>query len=470
MSFAASVRQALPVVLPFMALLVGLTWYVQGNGFFWDSILLASKYGQWYYHTRFSTLFVPADLAGYPPLFGMYLAAGWHLFGKTLPVSHFLMLPFLLGLVWQVYLLARHFLPPSGVWVGLLLVFLDPTVLAQAAQVAPDIVLLFLYLLCLNALLQHRPFLSSIGLVLMAVHTPRSQLLLGAVFLTYLLLSWLEEGSLTFSKIRRKLLPFLPAALVLLAWLGLHYQHFGWVGFSRSSAWGSYAAWASPVEILRNLVLICWRLLDFGRVSLWLTAGVLLWTSRKNLTLSTRQLLILLLVPLAVLSLVLVWFTNPIGHRYWLVVYVALGLLVAHLVQQISRPRRLLVVLVLVGSLASGHFWVYPEKIAKGWDASLAHLPYFKLRHQMLSYLDQQKIPWQEVGSDFPNLASPAETDLTADHRRFPAKDLKTQRYIFYSNVFNGFTDQELTALQQEWVVVQELKEGLVYVRLYGKK
>ncbi|WP_205501242.1 hypothetical protein [Rufibacter psychrotolerans] len=467
----ASIRQALPVVAPFMVLLAVLTWYVRDNGFFWDSILLASKYGQWYYQTRFSTLFVPEALAGYPPLFGMYLAAGWLLLGKTVPVSHFLMLPFLVGIVWQVYLLAKRYLPSNWVVLGMLLVFLDPTLLAQSAQVAPDLVLLFLYLLCLNALLQQRPVLLSVALVFMALHTPRSQILLVAVFCTQALLVWRSPHRFSWPQIGKMVGPYLPAGLVLLGWLLLHYQHFGWVGYSRSSDWGAYAGLVSPTGFLRNLGLIAWRLLDYGRVALWLTAGWLVWQGRRGLSPATRELLLLLLVPLLTLGAVLVWFANPIGHRYWLVVYVLLGLLTAHLLLHVgSQPLRLTVYAFLLTSLVSGHFWLYPQKVAKGWDATLAHLPYFSLRHQMMDYLDHRQIPWQQVGSDFPNLAAPADTDLTQDRRQFAPKDLAAQSYIFYSNVFNGFTDQELEALEKDWVVLHELKQGQVVIRLYQKK
>ncbi|AKQ47086.1 hypothetical protein TH63_17885 [Rufibacter radiotolerans] len=465
-------RTALPVVAPFVALLLGLTWYVQRNGFFWDSILLASKYGQWYYQTSFSTLFVPQEMAGYPPLFGMYLAAGWHLFGKTLPVSHFLMLPFLLGIVWQVYLLAKRYLSGTWVFLGILIVFLDPTLLAQSAQVAPDILLLFLYLTCLNAILHHRPWLLGIALALMALHTPRSQILIIAVFLTQLLWHVREYRQLSKPMLGKMLLRYLPAGLLLLGWLGLHYRHFGWIGFSRSSDWGTYSTLVTTPQFFRNLGLIAWRLLDFGRVALWLTGGVLLGLSARSLPKATKELLLLLTVPLITLSAVLVWFTNPIGHRYWLVEFVLLGLLTAHLLQVTVKRKeaRAGIYALLLVSLVSGHFWLYPQRVAKGWDATLAHLPYFELRQQMLTYLDQQQIPREEVGSDFPNLAAPSDTDLNKDHRTFPAKNLAAQSYILYSNVFNGFTNEELEDLQEKWVVLHEVRAGQVYMRLYQKK
>ncbi|WP_157600605.1 hypothetical protein [Rufibacter sp. DG15C] len=467
-----TLREALPVVLPFWVLALLLTWWLRHNGFFWDSILLGSTYGQWYYTTNFSTVFVPQEIAGYPPLFGMYLAAGWKLFGKTLPVSHFLMLPLLLGTVWQVYLLAKRYLPKSWLLVGLLLVFLDPTLLAQSSQMAPDSVLVFLYLLALNSLLKKNNVLLAIALVFLVLLSPRGQIMAVSLFLTNLVIHRLYQGSFTADYLVRLLKRYLPAGLMLGGWLALHYQEFGWIGFNRSSDWGAYAAVVDPMGFARNIGLIIWRLLDFGRVLLWLTVFVLLWQGRKHLSKEVKELILLLLVPLLTVSMVLVWFTNPIAHRYWLVVYVFLGLLTARLLLEVqSKPVRFSVVGLLVASLLSGHFWVYPQRVAKGWDATLAHLPYYELKKEMLTYLDQQRIPWQQVGTDFPNLASLASTDLTNDTRTLANKDLTRQSYILYSNVFNDFTDQELEALaSDDWTVVKEVRQGQVYMQLFKRK
>jgi len=96
--------------LPFFLLFTIITIVVKDNGFFWDALLQASKYAQFYYENNFGQLLVSADLdAGHPPLFGIYLAGIWKIFGQSLVVSHFAMLPFLLGIVWQVYRLIDYF-------------------------------------------------------------------------------------------------------------------------------------------------------------------------------------------------------------------------------------------------------------------------------------------------------------------------------------------------------------------------
>ena len=130
--------------------------------------------------------------------------------------------------------------------------------------------------------------------------------------------------------------------------------------------------------------------------------------------------------------------------------------------------RRILYGFMLAG-LVTGHFWVYPDGVAKGWDASLAHLPYFNLRHEAIQYLNDRKIPLEKVGSDYPNLSPLSQTDLLPDNRSFKPKDLQTDEFVLYSNVFNGFTDEEIKELKTRWQPVESWKRGQVYLVLYRR-
>jgi hypothetical protein len=124
----------------------------------------------------------------------------------------------------------------------------------------------------------------------------------------------------------------------------------------------------------------------------------------------------------------------------------------------------------MLAGLLTGHFWIYPDSVAKGWDATLAHVPYFELRRDATAFLDEKNIPLETVGSDYPNLAPFSVTDLNNDPRSFKPKDLQTDRYVLYSNIFNGFSDEELANLQTHWQVVKSWKKGQVKMIVYGRK
>jgi hypothetical protein len=130
-------------------------------------------------------------------------------------------------------------------------------------------------------------------------------------------------------------------------------------------------------------------------------------------------------------------------------------------------------ILIIIGlTLLSGNFWVYPDRISKGWDAMLAYLPYQQLRKEMIVFIDRQNIGYRDVGTDFPNNIPFKYIDLNGDTRSFGSIEsgMDSFRYIFYSNVFNGFSDAELKALLTDWKVIKTTHKGQVKVILYEKR
>ena len=72
-------------------------------------------------------------------------------------------------------------------------------------------------------------------------------------------------------------LVFLPSVVIAATWLWLHYQHTGWIGFHSDSPWASSFQQVSLAQMLKNAILFIWRLLDFGRITVWLLALFLLF-------------------------------------------------------------------------------------------------------------------------------------------------------------------------------------------------
>ncbi|HLU84511.1 MAG TPA: hypothetical protein VKZ45_03495, partial [Vicingaceae bacterium] len=146
------------ILLPFFLFFILLTIYVSNHFFYWDTIKLVAAPAHFFYGNNFSTLITPEDIdAGHFPLLAMYIAKVWQLFGKSLVVAHFAMLPFLLGIVYQVYVLAKYFLGATTwmIW-AMVLVLADPTFLSQATMVSPDIVLVFCFFMAVNAILNNK--------------------------------------------------------------------------------------------------------------------------------------------------------------------------------------------------------------------------------------------------------------------------------------------------------------------------
>ena len=122
---------------------------------------------------------------------------------------------------------------------------------------------------------------------------------------------------------------------------------------------------------------------------------------------------------------------------------------------------------MLTGML-SGNFWIYPDNIAKGWDGTLAYLPYFPLRGKMMNYMEKEGIAITETGTLFPNLSRLRYIDLNESEDAFAELDLKTNHFVFYSNIYNDFPVEQLSELKNHWRMLKEYKFMGVKIILYA--
>ena len=89
--------------------------------------------------------------------------------------------------------------------------------------------------------------------------------------------------------------------------------------------------------------------------------------------------------------------------------------------------------------------------MATGWDSTLAHLPYYSLRKEMLDLIAENHLDIATIGTAFPNYNALETVDLNNDNRYFAKKDFSQNKYIFYSNIMNDFSAEELQTLQNTW-------------------
>jgi hypothetical protein len=159
------------------------------------------------------------------------------------------------------------------------------------------------------------------------------------------------------------------------------------------------------------------------------------------------------------------------GDRYIIVLFIVFTVLISYLLfEKTSKKKaKYIIFSILLAGLLSGNFWVYPDHIAKGWDAILAHVPYYFLRPKMLQYIDDQKIPIENIGIEEPNDVNLKYIDLSDDNRKFPRKNFQKHKYILYSNIYNMFTDDELKELKGNWIILKEYKLVQVRMTLYKK-
>jgi hypothetical protein len=268
------------------------------------------------------------------------------------------------------------------------------------------------------------------------------------------------------------LLPFAFATAALLAWFGYHAAQTGWWLANPDAAWAANQRWPGVDGMLRNAGLIGWRLLDFGRVVLWVPALLHLlnqWRRSKGLSAPEQPLIALWAVPLALFSLAFLPFANPIAHRYLLLVFVLALPWFAYRIRQLDPTRQRFAAIALVAMLGFGHRWIYPDKVAQGWDASLAHLPYFSLLSQAWSEIPDPSLVYTEFPLYKPMTAvRPGSKQIRRSFRKAEGNWLQHD-YVLYSNIINDIPDATYDEITGTWPLQREWEQGKVFIRLYRK-
>lgn len=383
------------------------------------------------------------------------------------------MLPFLLGIVILAERLVARLVPPDRVAAALLFLLIEPTFLAQSALVSPDIVLVFFYLASAVAILTGRRRWLAVSLCGLGLISLRGMISVVAVFISDLVMERGRTGDSFARTVARVAPAYVPAGLLVVAWLASHAMATGWVGHHASSPWAGSFQLVGPARVFGNLVLVAWRLIDLGRLFLWIAAAGLVFLHYKEgrpLSRGARTALALFLPPLLLLTATVVTRAELTAPRYLLICYLSFSLFVFCLLDVVTSPRtRGILAAALVAGLATGHLWKYPEQIAVGWDSTLGHLPYYGQREKMIRYIKAKGISVESVGSDFPNLASPRITDLGEETWSFHPKDLRSDEYVLYASVFNGFSREELSELETRWFVEKEYRCFASRMTLYRR-
>lgn len=473
-------------LLPFLLCPVALIWSVQHDPFFWDTVQLASKHAHHFYENHLQWLPLPAVIdSGHPPCFGYYLACIWTVFGKNLPASHWAMLPFLLLNVCLLYRLGRRLGGDRLAFWLIPLVFLDPVMAGQNVMISPDVVLVSGFLLAVEGILGRSKFFISIGVLILCMISMRGMMTAGALFV------WQMAGVRNPGLyVRRNLLAAAQSALVFIpgfafaAWfLWWHRNTAGWVGHHPDSPWAPAFEQAGGMDFVKNCAVLGWRWLDFGRVFEWIGAGILMWKYplRKKGVRTDFRVLILLVLLILFLSPTALLFKNISAHRYFLPAFIAFHLFVFQwfaTAQPSFRagfetkkpPLFSYAPVVLIVLIALGNLWVYPTGTSMGWDATLAHLPYHRLRVQAVDFLEKNNIDFSTVGSDFPNLNTGENLLLNGDTRQFAEKDFSRNRYFLASNIFNDISETDDETLRQNWTLIKKWQHAGVDVTLYARR
>lgn len=448
------------------------------NGYFWDNIQQTSIEAHWFYLNNFSTLLMPSMDSGaeivatgyHPPLMGIMTAILWKVFGYSLWVSHIFIFMWAILLIVNVWKIVQILVPEKYQYWVFSIVLLEPTVLSQFAIASPDFILFTSFIICLRGLIEKKTWILGIGFFFLCCVNMRGVFAGAILILINYYSHYLENRKdLSIRSVSSVIMPYLPTLIVLAAYFTYYLIARGWF-FSQSPENGHYSTPKSLLRVITHLAEFGLRSIENGRILIWGFAAFLgVITYKSKFTLSNHSKIIAAnFILLLSLYLLFVLITQmPFAARYFLPQFFLLSILTAKGLIKYFEPRKVrFIFLLIIFFELTGNFWIYPDKIAKSWDCTLAHLPFYELRDQCFDYIDAQKLDYKDISAGFCLYGNRRYVELKNNGKI--VGETTNCKYFIFSNISN-VEDEFAESLNDvhRWVPMKSFRSGLVYITIY---
>lgn len=438
-------------------------------GMFDDDILFGSKMGnQLYYNSIFNWVMPNSFDPGHPPFLGFILALFWKVFGHHLWVSHLAIFPFIVGFLYQLHNFIRYFISNKFLlFFAFILIIIDPSLSTCFVLVNMEIITLFFFFLALNGILYSNKNIKFIGLFFLSIVSYRSMMLFAGLFLFDVFNKLLLDKEKIKSLFNIKFLSiYFVGCLPGVAFVIWRLLTKGWLQTHPDSPWSGLWHFADFKYFIRNLIVLIWRYLDFGRIFIMLFIvtsffifGKKIFQSKKN-----KQLLLLSISSVIFIIVTILSVTNSVGIRYFIVSYMCFNLFAFLILINFFKTKKIIYAILFLG-LITGNLWIYPKEISQGWRATLGHVPYHSLRLKAIEYLNNEHIDVTEVGSFFPNYTTLDLIDLKGDKRAFERFNGKN-KYVFYASAYN-LSDEEHDILNNNYILLKKFHKFNTTINIY---
>lgn len=438
--------------------------------FFWDAISKSNR-ANWIYENNLKSFIVPTEInSGHPPLWIFSLALFWKILGKSILTARFLLLLVNIGVVYQILIFCKNNLIKTVPILASCIVFVDPTFVAQTTSLNNDMLLLFFTLLALNVLMgDSKQWLFSIAITGLLLSNLRGIYITVAIFFIHIIYI-----NFHFIKKNKKLfLGYLIGIAVFAFFCFFQYKTLGWFIVTENKSYGAHRQPVGGKMFLINLVVYLKCFLEYGRFIILIILLPLLTQYLKNKSFhnqKTNKILIAIIVFLVVFFVGMVPFSNPIGPRYFMILYLLAIVLFLNLIFCLKKPKlyKNISFLIISFFLISGHFWVYPATLSQPWDSSLAYLNYYKIEKEMEDYIHKFPIQHHEIGTRIRlNARDYSELIILPNEAKYSNFNIKENQYILYSNIENYTKDEELMIIQNNWILVKKIQNKGVFISLY---
>ncbi len=433
---------------------------------FWDMSYI-TRISNLIYDNHFTAFIFPETDNGATPLYSIYIAVAWALFGKSLFVSHLAILPFVIGMVYQLNKLAKRFIDKKYFFILFFILLIEPTIATQTVIAGYDLVYCFLFLLGLNSIFENKRFLIALSVIFMPLLNLRGFSLVVTLFMIDWYINYPKYKNI--KKLAYSTIAYFPSILFLIFWLIYHYKLTGWFAISGSRE--KYHHVNGFERMLRNIIYISWKIADFGRILLFLFIFLIFLFNKK--TKDKKGVILFFIIIFSVIPYIIFFlpFSYPVSHRHFMVIYVIGVLAFVYFVSTLKKKSiRFALFTLTIISLLSGNFLLYPERFGNGWDSSLKVLPYFKIKNEFDKFIKKSDISPSLIGAKFPMDFDNYDCYLNNNHSVFTSLDtmpVNKLTYIVQSNISNTFTPDEINTLNNNWILVKEIRSWPVYIKFF---
>lgn len=470
-----------PALIFIVIVYSGLTILSLNNCYFWDNIyytpVFAYKFQTLFSSqnwTTFSLIFNDqfiSSLGFYPPTMGFITALLWKIVGCHLWVSHTFYFAWFILLVYNLWKLLSKIMPSKFVGWTLLIILLEPTILTQYSIASPDFILFTSFIISLRAIIENKRKLLLAGIILLCgIHVRglfvAAILLMVDYYNNYILL----KNRANFRNIAKTTIPYLISFILIGVYLIIYLRAGG--GLISTSAYSTHYEQPTAILMLRNIATFGLRSLENGRFLIWVIGLIMLLFifKRKFSTSNYIKLVILFFVCHLGLYVLFIFITKmPFSHRYFMPHYFALTVIaILGIGNYLSEKKSIIVFVIIILTEITGNLWIYPEIMAKSWDCTLAHLPYYKLRNECFEYIDSSKIDYKDISAGFCLYGSRELIELRKNAKSI--SDSTTNKYFIYSNISN-LNDSLILNLKNAkyWQPIRTFEKGFVNIVVYKR-
>ena len=428
--------------------------------FFQDAIVCFSKPAHFYFDNNLC----PLPFCGYydngdPRIFQYLLAVWWKFAGHNLVATHVFFLPFVLLGTIQVWRLALIITGKETRTELLFCVFLFTACLFSSPLLmflllpCADCILVSFFLWALVSVIKNHRTALSVCLLLMCMVMRRGMLISAAIIVSYLLICSRQERER--HTIIKTLAPALPATFFVLGFIVYRYYTYGWIYSTAGNAWSSLGGLATMEKCLQNTAFFLFSLADRGRIFLWIFLFSILIRHHTQILKEKDPVTIKFSILFFVLSLFLTITTVPtpnyLGQRFYSPLYILLILITFRLVFLYCPLHKRIFYPLLTCFILSGHFWIYPQKMAVDWSCSIRLLPFFNQREIAINTLRGKGIAGSELSGGMNIYGNYREIMVNDEYKAFsiPQEINEQTHYYIYSPISDSGKDRIIDFTEQ---------------------